>query len=193
MTERGVPDEAVSYREGDTPLTLPGLALVGVKLIGLYLIVRVISAVVTMPLYLSGFGSRTVYMLAGLMPHAVDVAIGIVLLWKAEWVVSRIVRVPADEAPSISANEHFQGIAFSVLGVILIVWALADVASLIATFAENQAFRNAGGIVPELGFGSLVQPIVLAAAGVVLFLRGRGLAALWHRMRYGGVRVREVE
>jgi hypothetical protein len=61
MTERGVPGEAVSYREGDTPLTLPGLALVGVKLIGLYLIVRVISAAAGVVLFLRGRGPASLW------------------------------------------------------------------------------------------------------------------------------------
>src|SRR5678809_166977 len=51
MTEGESSAGAVSYREGDTPVTLPGLSVVGVKLIGLYLVVRTISQSVAMPFY----------------------------------------------------------------------------------------------------------------------------------------------
>jgi len=75
----------------------------------------------------------------------------------------------------------------------LMVWALADIALLLATFVQNNALQNAGNVVEEFSLGTLAHPIVFGTSGLLLFLRGRGLASLWHRMRYGGVRVREVE
>jgi hypothetical protein len=193
MTEGESSAGAVSYREGDTPVTLPGLSVVGVKLIGLYLVVRTISQSVAMPFYFPEFASQSVRLLLGaIMPSLIDVAIGVVLIFKAEWIVMRM-RVSADKALPISPNEHFQGVAFSILGVVLMVWALADIALLLATFVQNNALQNAGNVVEEFSLGTLAHPIVFGTSGLLLFLRRRGLASLWHRMRYGGVRVREVE
>lgn len=45
----------------------------------------------------------------------------------------------------------------------------------------------------EFPVAAVAEPLVELVLGVVLFLRARGLAALWHRMRYGGVRVRPAE
>jgi hypothetical protein len=70
-----------------------------------------------MPFYFPEFASQSVRLLLGaIMPSLIDVAIGVVLIFKAEWIVMRM-RVSADKALPISPNEHFQGVAFSILGV----------------------------------------------------------------------------
>jgi hypothetical protein len=192
MPEPEASVEAVSYRVGDTPVPLPALAVVGVKLLGLYALIHAIPQVFSLPLYLWPSASWSPYALLGMLPMATYVAIGVILLWQAEWVVRRVARIPIGETAPVTFNEHFQGVAFSVVGVILIAWGLADIAEHIAEFAYIEANRNAGAVIPAGGYTSVVEPLVELAAGVVLFLRGRGLAALWHRMRYGGVRVRDA-
>jgi hypothetical protein len=193
MAEDEASARAVNYRQGDTPVTLPGLVIVGVKLIGLYLVVRTISQAIAMPFYFSEFAATSFRLAVGaLLPLLLDVAIGVILIWKADWIASHM-RVPAVDMLPVSPNEHFQAVAFSIVGLILIVWALAEVASVLATFLENQGLQNAGSVVHAMGLGMLIHPLVLVALGLYLFLRGPGLASLWHRMRYGGVRVREVE
>jgi hypothetical protein len=192
MPETGSSVEAVSYRVGDTPVPLPGLAVVGVKLLGLYALIHAIPQVFSFPLYLGPSALWSPYALLGMLPMATYVAIGLMLLWQAEWVVRRVARIPMGETAPVTFNEHFQGVAFSVVGVVLISWALADLAEQIAQFAYIEANRNSGAVLPAMGYTGVVEPLVELAAGVVLFLRGRGLAALWHRMRYGGVRVRDA-
>jgi hypothetical protein len=192
MPEPEASVEAVSYRVGDTPVPLPGLAVVGVKLLGLYALIHAIPQVFSLPLYLWPAASWSPYALLGMLPMATYLAIGVMLLWRAEWVVGRVARIPTGETPPVTFNEHFQGVAFSVVGVVLIAWALTDLAEDVAQFAYIEANRNTGAVIPAMGYTGVVEPLVELAAGVALFLRGRGLAALWHRMRYRGVRVRDA-
>lgn len=193
MTEGEPSGGAVSYREGDTPVALPGLAVVGVKLLGLYALMWAVPQLMYLPMYLLNPGQSARYMLLGALPPACYAAVGVVLIWNAEWVVSRILRVPDAETPPVMATEHFQAVAFSVVGVLLMSWAVLGLANAVVTYAIAEARRNAGAIVSDVALRDVTYPLVEAAAGLFLFLRGPGLAALWHRMRYGGVRVREVE
>jgi hypothetical protein len=191
--QSSVPTATVSYRLGDTPVALPGLALVGVKLIGLYALVVAVPQLLYLPLYALEPGRSARYLIMGLLPPAAYAAIGAMLLWKAEWVVSRMLRVTEGDAPAITATEHFQAIAFSVVGVLLMAWGVMGVAGVASRYVMAEGLRGSGMIVSSLPARDIVSPVVEGAAGLYLFLRGRGLAALWHRMRYGGVRVREAE
>ena len=192
MPEHEASVEAVSYRVGDTPVPLPGLAVVGVKLLGLYALLHAIPQLVSLPVYFWVGEGRGLYAMLSLLPVATYLAAGLVLLWQTEWVVRRVARIPAEEMPPATFNEHFQGVLFSVVGVVLIAWALADLAQDVVQFAYIEANRNTGAVLPATGYTTVVEPLVQLAAGLVLFLRGRGLASLWHRMRYGGVRVRDA-
>jgi hypothetical protein len=186
----------VSYREGDTPVPLPGLAIVGVKLLGLYAIIQALPQLTLLPLLIwDGVTpwSTAWVRLTFALPQVCYLVIGIVLMRKTDWVVTRVARIPAGDEPSLSANEYVQGIAFSLVGVLLMTWGLAGVVGHLSRFAALQAQRGAGNVVADLGVRGAVEPLVELVLGLYLFLRGRGLAALWHRMRYGGVRVREVE
>jgi hypothetical protein len=197
MAEAEVTSATVmSYREGDTPVPLPGLAIVGVKLLGLYAIIQGLPQLTLLPLLIWDGVTRwsTAWVrLTFALPQVCYLIIGIILMRKTAWVVTRVARIPAGDDSPVTADEYVQGIAFSLVGVLLMTWGLAGVVSHLARFATLQAQRGAGNVVADLGVRGAVEPLVELAVGLYLFLRGRGLAALWHRMRYGGVRVREVE
>lgn len=192
MPEKEGVTQPVSYRQGNTPLALPGLALVGVKLLGIDAILHSLPELFSFPAYLSYSGGGT-YALLGLLPAAAYLAVGIVLLWNAEWVVTRIIRVTSGDAPSVMVDEHFQAITFSLIGVALAVWGLAGLARALGSYVSMETASTGGPVMSEFPVAAVAEPLVELVLGVVLFLRGRGLAALWHRMRYGGVRVRPAE
>jgi hypothetical protein len=193
MTEGESPVASVRYREGDTPIALPGLAVVAVKLMGLYSIIVGVPQLVFAPMFLFGSSGGSMF-LPSLVYPGLQIAVGVFLLACAEWVVARIVRVPDEDALPVTPNEHFQGVAFSIVGVLLMTWAAAEIAKYFGAALMSEASRGRGAVVGSVfRFQDYIRPLVELAAGLYLFLRGRGLASLWHRMRYGGVRVREVE
>jgi hypothetical protein len=86
--------------------------------------------------------------------------------------------------PPTPVDEHFHAMAFSVVGVVLIVSGLADTASIIGNHAAEESLRQSGMVVESWSIAPLAKPAVELVAGLLLFLRGRGLASLWHRMRH---------
>ena len=51
MSESEATDSTVvNYREGDTPVPLPGLAIIGVKLLGLYALIQSVPQLVYLPI-----------------------------------------------------------------------------------------------------------------------------------------------
>jgi len=138
MAEGEIATTVVSYREGDAPVALPALAVVAVKLLGLSELIQAIPQIVYLPMLIRdalamGGGIEWVR-LTYLLVNFCDLAIGIFLLWKAEWVVKRVV-VPANETPPMTFDEHFQGVAFSIVGVLLIVCGVGGVWPL--TFSRS--------------------------------------------------------
>jgi hypothetical protein len=192
MSNQIPPLSAVSYRQGDTPIALPGLAVVGVKLIGLYTLAIALPQLMYFPFYLLNPGMTARYMLIGALAPAAYAGVGAALIWNAEWIVSRIMRVSQGDAPPVTATEHFQGVAFSIVGVVLMVRALIGAMEVVVAFAITEGVRGGGAVVSDMPLSRFAGPVVEVAAGLYLFLRGPGVAALWHRMRYGGVRVRDA-
>ncbi len=193
MAENDAP-AAVEYQTGPVEVTLPGVAVVGVKLLGLYALLLATTYLVYIPaLFISGGRARWAEALIYALPAASYIAAGIVLLFGSEWVVARILGVSHGGLPPTSFDEHFQAMAFSIVGVLLIVWGAAGGAQAVANYAAEQGLI-ASGLVPDGGwdFTLLAEPAVELVGGLVLFLRGRGLAALWHRMRYGGIHAGDV-
>lgn len=184
----------IAYRTADVPLTMPVLAVVGVKLLGLYAFLLAFPHLAVVPQALSRRSEFPWYVLLGFaMPAVCYLGLGAVLLFMADWLVVRVMRVPDGVLPTTSFGEHFQAIAFSIVGVLVIVWGLGALAGRVSNWAANEGARAAGQVVQDYGVALFAEPITLLVVGTVLFLRGRGLASLWHRMRYGGVRAREAE
>jgi hypothetical protein len=120
---------------------------------------------------------------------AINLASGIFLIWQGEWVVSRVFRLHKGGAPPLTVGEHAQAIGFSIAGVLLMTWGLADLGGLAGRAVLSRVLE----LDDQVEFIRFLDPLIEFVAGLVLFLRARGLAALWHRIRYGGVRVRAAE
>jgi hypothetical protein len=86
------------------------------------------------------------------------------------------------------------GIGLSLLGAWYFFGALIDGAGLLVRALQVAQMREQfSGMEAPPGFGSEVAGTSLQALlGIVLLLRGRGLAALLHRLRYAGYRGESV-
>ena len=188
------PPAAVHYQAGPADVTLAGLAAVGVKLMGLSALLLSIPHVTLLPsMFLMSGRTPTEVRLSYALPAAAYVAAGVVLLFGAEWVVARVLRVPRGGLPPTAADERLQAVAFSLLGVLLMMWGAAELARAVGNYLLERAFADQGLPLAAPDYGRLVESTIELLGGVTLFFGGRGLAALWHRMRYGGVRVRTAE
>ena len=193
MAESETP-AAVQYQAGPVDVTLAGLAVVGVKLMGLSALLLSVPHLTLLPsmFVMSGSTPAEVWMSYAL-PGAAYLAAGVLLLFGAEWVVARVLRVPRGGLPATAVDERVQSIAFSLLGVLLIVWGGAELAGALAGYLLERGLADEALPLAGANYGGFVEPVVELSAGTGLFLGGRGLAAVWHRTRYGGVRVRPAE
>ena len=76
-----------------------------------------------------------------------------------------------------------QAIAFSVLGMYLVG---TGAPSLFAAGLHAMADPNFRGYPASERLRNFMVPLVQVVAGLVLFLRARGLALLWHKIRSSG-------
>ena len=79
------------------------------------------------------------------------------------------------------SGRNVQTIAFSVLGVALIAWAIPELSKI---FANIQLLKNAGDEFPTKGMdiGNKVYAIGLSiqfVMGLVLFFGAKGLSSIW--------------
>jgi hypothetical protein len=106
---------------------------------------------------------------------------GVLLLWNANRIARRVTPPSADAGPQDRINgREAQAIAFSALGIYFLVSALPRLLNDIVVVATNPTWRGAGFVEYLQTF---ISPIVQTVLGLVLFLRARGLALLWHRIR----------
>ncbi|HEV2295290.1 MAG TPA: hypothetical protein VGR35_15670 [Tepidisphaeraceae bacterium] len=185
---------AMQYQAGPVEVTLAGMAVVGVKLMGLYALLLGIPHVTLIPsIFLMTRSASMEMWLSYALPGAAYLAAGVVLLFGAEGIVARVLRVTRGSLPPTEFDQRFQAMAFSLLGVLLIVWGGAALAQAVANYILEQSLVHEGLPSAGLNYSMLVEPTVEILAGLALFLGGAGLAGLWHRMRYGGVRVRAAD
>ena len=169
---------------GEQRATLHDVVLVVLRLIGVYAIIQAVPYLSYVP-FVFTFDANAVMTL---LPAACWVGLGIFLITNAGWVAGRLVQVPQRAGvPSTPAGEQFQAVAFSVAGVMLAVWGLAGLAGKVAGLVAAEGARSAGQVVPSETLEWLAEPAVETALGVFLFLRARGLAALWHRLQMAGL------
>jgi hypothetical protein len=190
VTEQESP-ATIQYQTGAAELTLPGVAVVGVKLLGLYALLSAIPHIGVLPLAFPMLRATCAKMsLSYALPAAAYLAAAVLLLFGAEWVVARILRVRRGGVPPTALDQRFQAMALSLLGVLLVVWGAAGLARAIAEYVIQRGL-NDPALAPEPNYSMLLKPAFELLGGVALFLGGRGMAGLWDRMRYGGIQPRE--
>src|SRR5688500_6537741 len=109
MAEGEVPP-AVSYGSSGAELALPDIALVAVKLLGLYALLSCIPylAYVPLPWRQVPDGSSRWEVLSFAISGVCYVAAGIFLLIGSRWVVTRVMGVRGGVVPPVPVTEHVQ-------------------------------------------------------------------------------------
>lgn len=195
QTTTNAPDPAESgAAPGHAPLTGHDAAVIALRLLGIYCLldtVPLLAVLAMLPQMVRSAGGtvEVLVFLATFVPHALYVALGVWLLVTAR----RLARwlLPSAAAGSVGlslAGVEAQAIAFSVVGVLLVGRALPDLARGLSYVVQSSSDGIQVGPRWDDALPGLVGVAVQAGLGVVLFLRARGLALLWHRIRTGGVR-----
>lgn len=170
-----------------TTLTRRDLSALAVKLIGLYLIVQAIPAVVGIAGWIldgaprSGIG----YYLGN---FGFFVGLGLVLIAMGDrigaWLLSDPAPVPSE--PAAPDIRNVQAAAFAVVGVMLIaVWALPGFFYDGWRYLYGTRPASASERLRELR-PLLVRHTVELVLGLLLFYGSKRLAAYWHRLRSRG-------
>lgn len=113
---------------------------------------------------------------ASLFPGILITLTGIVLIISnarlARWMFP-------DAQPSPERMLGFPGLAYSVVGMVSFIWGLSSIASPIITLSSGLAGQ---------ALAELLECAVLILLGVGLFFGSHGLARIWSRLRYAGLR-----
>jgi hypothetical protein len=170
------------------PMSRGDVAVLAIRLLGVFLMIQGSAFLGMLGMVFSGLRSGVEGLgsaLALTAPYGIYFSLGIVLVATAGWVGPKLlpnVRRSDDAAGRASARD-IQAVGFSVVGVTIAVWSIAELASAIWYLVFRTARRSDDRTAWDMASPLLVQFAVKAGVGVVLFLGAKGLATLWHRVR----------
>jgi hypothetical protein len=192
-----LPETSRPYQAGDAQgLTRRDVASLALKLVGIYALLQGTYLLVYLPGLLISYRewSTTVgveMLFLGLGPYALSLAIGVVLVLFGDRLAPRLLPHSSAAAglgpPTLvrTTGPELQGMAFSVVGVLLVVWSARSL--ILAAWGLSQSQRADLGIFREQGWGQyLLQFALEFGAGVWLFFGSKRLAAFWQRLRGQG-------
>ncbi len=152
------------------------------KILAIYFMVLGFPIVFT-PLYLIG-AARWDYFLVSISPYVVYAAAAVLLFWRADRWGPRLLPAGSSVEMGVKINSaDAQAIGFSILGVYLIA---TGAPNLLAMGLHAMTDPNFRGYPTSERLRNFTVPLVQVVAGLVLFLRARGLALLWHKIRSSG-------
>lgn len=179
----GAPDasEAIEYARPSTPhahmtagITRGDIAVLAVRLLGIYLIIGALPALGYLiesfftPMRL---GTQVQFYL---MYVAILFAVGSFMVIKAtligRWLLPKETMNPHPPVGAGTLGE-LQAVAFSVVGVALVVFASPDLAQIVAEYASGNKRVD-----------RLIKPGIEFIAGLLLFFRGKRLARYWQSL-----------
>lgn len=154
------------------------LASLAIRLLGVYCLVRALASVADLTLLLAiAEETSIVPLLAGIGKVLILAVMGVTMIWKSPWFARRMMRANEEARPDAEPRQ-LQAVLFSVIGVVLIVWAVPRITSITWTVASSgsedklSAYWN-----PDL-----VALVVQLVLGVALFVGSGGLARIWRRI-----------
>jgi hypothetical protein len=112
-----------------------------------------------------------------------------VLLWLLSGSMARhLVATPAGETAELPAPSELLMAGCAIIGVLLIVWGIMDLGHVVIILYDTDiAMRFTRLGYPQTLEGGLIMGGLQLLLGLILFLRARGLALLWQKIRTGGV------
>ena len=174
-------------------MTTRSLAFVGIRLLGIYLVVRELSTVSILVTAMPGFPDKTqrIYSFTYILPILAIFIYGLCLVALAPRLASRFVRdEPGGSEPKSVSSQEIQSLAFSIAGVIIVCLAAPEVvhnaAMIVLTRSQALPGEMNAPLQQQLSV-KLISHGFQAILGLCLFLRARGLAWFWHRIQTAGV------
>ena len=192
------PGTSQPHQAGDTHgLTRRDVAALALRLVGVYALLQGMYLLTYLPGLLMNYRAYRAssvareMLLFGLGPYALSLGVGAFLLLFADRLAPRLLLGPApgqpDGAPPAlvrTSGPELQAIAFSVVGLLLVVWSAKSLAfvawSIYASHRHNDAFERDGWGRYALEF------VAECGLGVWLFFGSKRLAAFWQRLRGTG-------
>ena len=180
--------QTLSYESPQTTLSGVGIGTIALQLVGVYCITQALPMLTALVSYIGFAGARSLpsprweILFSFIMP-VVYIVTGVLLI---RFAPRLSVRLFGDTAGGLMVGpvntplgRYLQAIAFSVVGVFMMVSAAPRLASL-AWLALVSTGRPVGAS------SQLIEPIVQFPLGLGLFLRSKGLSLLWHKIRASG-------
>ncbi|HZL34280.1 MAG TPA: hypothetical protein VFC78_03155 [Tepidisphaeraceae bacterium] len=169
--------------------TLGDAAFMAMRLIGIYVLIlsfRWFVDLATLPPH-SPHGGTSLFFTYGIL-GAVYFAIGLFLIINAmalaRWLVPRTaVMVTQEQSPPPA---QFQAIAFSIIGVLMVIWSVPSVFSITYVLlggGSRRAIQTDFSTRFQSAAPSLIRFAVEAALGMWLFFGSKRLAAWWWSLR----------
>ena len=186
----GVIPDYSTLRPARVPTPMGAVAVVAVKIVGLYCFVQALPLVYQIPsnviLLFTGGAYSMVDGLLNMLHPLLYVAAGFLLVRRATWVATRVLgfEEPSHALRDRSPGRLIQTIAFSVLGVWLAVEGLVETVRLLVQ-ARYYAVSTGGDVFQAM----FEEPSEVAAAatrlclGVWLFFGSKRLARFWSALR----------
>jgi hypothetical protein len=183
----------LAYETLQSGSTRYAITVVALQLLGLYALLQALSFIALLGGWIGGsrnaMGELNGQFIMAMLPLVLYLAIGVMLIRLAPSFARWLVRVAPGESTAdtmkLPAAQELQAIAFSVAGIIIVADYLPSLLTAIIVS------------IPSMGDGIdkwiFVRPILNLAVGVALFLQSKGLAALWHKLRTGGITTRVDE
>lgn len=149
---------------------------------GLYCFIRALEALPFLPVLArpgaSAGASLPIWLLGLIWPLALLI-LGAFFFFRTESFLSLM--LPAEEVNDARlSSPHIQALAFSIIGVLLLAFAIPRMAGLAIDLSRTP--QSVWSYVQSHPF-LVVDPLFRLLLGVVLFFQASGLAALWHRLQ----------
>ena len=174
--------DTLSYESHSTPLSGLALGTIALQLVGVYCFVQALPVVPLLALFFGTGGTLTSWdMLIPLIPPAIYILLGLGFIRLAPqisaWLFRNMAGVMSGPV-SAETGRYLQAIAFSVVGVFVMIDATPKLVRLLGLGLIDMG----SGFRPR---AEMLEPVAQFVLGLVLFLQARGLALLWHRLRAG--------
>jgi hypothetical protein len=171
------PQHPLAYESPGTRWTGVSIGTIALQLLGIYCFVLALPLVSYFVVLFTSWQYRTEWMI-GLGPFAAYIAAGIVLIRYADRLSGLIFRGGAMVGPiDPAAARELQAVAFSVVGVVVMIHAAPEVIGIVGRWFIAHA-RGWGELDDRIW-----ESVIKLAAGLALFLHARGLALLWQKIR----------
>ena len=182
------PQQTLSYESPRTTFTGVGIGTIALQLVGVYCMTLGLPMLTVLATFfgMSGRQYSAWQALFSFVPLGMYIVMGVLLIRFAAplsmWLFRDTGAGIMSGAITTESGQYLQAVAFSVVGVVLMINAAPRLVSLIWLALMDMGRAMGGG-----GYGQLVEPMAQFLLGLGLFLQSKGLSLLWHRIRTGGV------